>query len=318
MKAANNVKKVLTKEGALVLILSLTLFVLGITTEAYAATDTRADCVSTNTVSYFPLGYDPALGKYLSDVERKGLSPAVEVSISYRGLCNYQQADIRLQQFKFFLKIKGYRNGIVIPLLKSVDLQSVGASLTFSVPEITPGNYTGTLMVQDISILNSGTREIDLNQFIRVSGSASSPTPTPTPSATGKLNSSFRNLYDIDYVWIVGGTAEVYSCWSNKPKSGALQVKVRNYWKTKATGKVVKDSKLCSTGFPWAIKYLWAVDEFGEIPRANSKSRLIMAREVVNKTIITSPVSRIIYASNNDRISEGLSSLDKDLGLSLR
>ena len=291
---------------ALLIIIGSAVILFGITSEAHAAMDARADCVSINSVSFLPLGED--------------LVPIVEVSISFGRLCTYSRTDIELPQLKFLLKIEGYRNGIEIPPLKSVDLQSLGASLSFSVPEITPGNYTGTLLVQDISVSNSSRREIDLNQFIRVSGNASTsnPSPTPTPNSPLKQNSSFRNLYDLDYVWIVGSTAQVYSCWTSKPKSGGLQVKVGSSWKTKATGKIVKDSKACSTRFPWAIKYQWAVDEFGEIPRANSNSRLIMAREIVNKTIKTSPVSRIIYASNNDRISEGLALLDKDLGLSLR
>ncbi len=178
------------------LVLIVALLPFGIVSDANAANTARAECVSTSRVNYFPLGYDPALGKYLSEAERNGLAPAVEVSISYRRVCNYFATDLKLEQFRFLLKIKGYRNGTEIPLLKSVDLSTLGASLAFSVPGLGQGEYTGTLIVQDVSTANSDRREVDLNQIIRVYGA----TPSPT---TTKAVSEFRNLYNTDSVWIV-------------------------------------------------------------------------------------------------------------------
>ena len=288
----------------------MSLLLFGIVSEANAASDTRAECVSTNNFSYYPLGYDPALGKYLSEAERNGLAPAVEVSLSYRGVCNYFATDLKLEQFRFLLKLKGYRNGAEIPLLKSVDLSTLGASLTFSVPGLGQGEYTGTLIVQDISTANSNRRDIDLNQIIRVYGSTPSPTPT-------KAVSAFRNLYNTDSVLVVGNSAKLYSCWSSQRKALKLQVKVRGKWISKTSAKFGKDSALCSGKYPWAAKYSWSVDEYGEVPRPGSRGRNLLVREYANGLKNVSPVSRIVYSSNSDRIQDGIDVLDDELDLSL-
>lgn len=292
------------------IVLLVALLPFGISSEANAASDTRAECVSTNNVSFFPLGYDPALGKYLSEAERKGLAPAVEVSLSYRGVCNYFATDLKLQQFKFLLKIKGYRGGIEIPLLKSVDLLTLGANLTFSVPGLIPGEYTATLIVQDILSSNSNRREIDLNQFIRVYGATPSPTPT-------KQNSTFRNLYNTDTVWIVGNSAKIYSCWASQVKDLKLQVKVRGKWTAKTSAKFAKDQSLCAGKYPWAAKYTWTVDEYGEVRRPSSRSRNLLVREYAGGAKNVSPVSRIVYANNSDRIQDGIDAINGELDSSL-
>jgi hypothetical protein len=282
----------------------------GIASEANAASDTRAECLSTDYVSYYPLGYDPARGKYLSEAERNGLAPAVEVSLNYRRVCNYFATDLKLEQFRFLLKIKGYRNGTEIPLLRSVDLSTLGASLTFSVPGLGQGEYTGTLIVQDISTANSNRREIDLNQIIRVYGSTPSPTPT-------KAVSAFRNLYSTDSVWIVGNSAKLYSCWSSQIKALKLQVKVRGKWISKTSAKFGKDLALCSGKYPWAAKYSWSVDEYGEVPRPGSRGRNLMVREFAPGLKSVSSVSRVVYASNSDRIQDGIDAINDELDLSL-
>jgi hypothetical protein len=292
------------------LVLIVALLPFGIVAEANAANTARAECVSTNSVNYFPLGYDPALGKYLSEAERNGQAPAAEVSISYRSLCNYFAADLKLEQFKFLLKIKGYRNGTEIPLFKSVDLSTLGASLLFSVPGITLGDYTGTLIVQDISTLNSDRREIDLNQFIRVYGATPSATPT-------KPTSAFRNLYKTDTVWTVGTSAKVFSCWSSQVKDLKLQVKVRGKWISKTSAKFAKESALCSGKYPWAAKYSWSVDEYGEVPRLGLRGRNLIVREYANGLKSVSPVSRIVYATNSDRIQDGIDAINDEIDLSL-
>lgn len=64
---------------SLLFLLITALLSFGITSEAYATNKARAECISTTLATYYPLGYDPALGKYLSDVERDGLAPAVQI-----------------------------------------------------------------------------------------------------------------------------------------------------------------------------------------------------------------------------------------------
>ncbi len=298
---------------SLLFLLITALLPIGIASEAYATNKARAECVSNNLVSYYPLGYDPALGKYLSDTERDGLAPAVEVSIGFRRLCNYLVSDLKLQQFKFTLKIRGYRNGIEIPLLKSVDFLPLGASLMFSVPGITPGDYNGTLIVQDILTPNSVRQEIVLDYLIRVD----SLTPSPTPTSV-KPTSSFRSFYNTEAVWIVGTPAKVYSCWSAQVKSLKLQVKVRGKWISKTSAKFSKDSSLCSGKFPWVAKYSWSVDEYGDAPRKDSRGRNLMVRQYASGLKNMSSVSRIVYASNSDRIQDGLDVIEDELDLSLR
>lgn len=298
---------------SLLFLLITALLSFGITSEAYATNKARAECISTTLATYYPLGYDPALGKYLSDAERDGLAPAVEISIGFRSLCNYLVSDLKLQQFKFTLKIKGYRNGIEIPLLKSVDFLPLGASLSFSVPGITPGDYTASLLVQDISTPNSSRQEIDLNQFIGVY----SLTPSPTPTAR-KTTSSFRSLYNTETVWVVGSSAKVYACWSARVGSLKLQVKVRGKWISKTSAKFSKDSSLCSGKFPWVAKYSWSVDEYGDVPRKGSRGRNLMVRQYTNGLKNMSSVSRIVYASNSDRVQDGLDILNEELDSGLR
>lgn len=298
--------------GRLLFLLVATLIPFGITSGAFAADKARAECVSNYLVSYYPLGYDPALGKNLSDTERNGLAPAVEVSIDFRKLCNYLASDLKLQQFKFTLKIKGYRNGTEISLLKSVDFLPLGASLMFSVPGITPGDYNGTLIVQDISTPNSVRQEIVLNYLIRVY----SLTPSPTPTSV-KPTSLFRSLYNTETVWIVGTPAKVDSCWSAQVKSLKLQVKVRGKWISKTSAKFSKDPTLCSGKYPWVAKYSWAPDEFGELAVKETRARYILVRERSATNKATSPVSRIIYASNSDRVQDAMDAVDDLIDTSL-
>jgi hypothetical protein len=293
---------------SLLFLLIAALLPIGIASEAYATNKARAECVSTTHATYYPLGYDPALGKYLSDTERDGLAPAVEISIGFRSLCNYLVSDLKLQQFKFTLKIKGYRNGIEIPLLKSVDFLPLSARLSFSVPGIAPGDYTANLLVQDISTPNSVRQEIDLNQFIGVY----SLTPSPTPTVS-KTTSLFRSLYNTETVWIVGSSAKVYACRSARVGSLKLQVKVRGKWISKTSAKFSKDSSLCSGKFPWVAKYSWSVDEYGDVPRKDSRGRNLMVRQYASGLKNMSSVSRIVYASNSDRIQDGLDILNDEL-----
>ena len=308
-----NKTRICSMRHSLLFLLLMALLPIGIASEAYATNKARAECVSTVYATYYPLGYDPALGKYLSDTERNGLAPAVEISIGFRSLCNYLVSDLKLQQFKFTLKIKGYRNGIEIPLLKSVDFLPLGASLSFSVPGIAPGDYTANLLVQDISTPNSGRREIDLNQFIAVY----SLTPSPTPTAR-KTTSSFRSLYNSETVWVVGSSAKVYACWSARVRSLKLQVKVRGKWISKTSAKFSKNPTLCSGKFPWVAKYSWPVDEYGDVPRKGSRGRNLMVRQYASGLKNMSSVSRIVYASNSDRIQDGLDVIEDELDLSLR
>lgn len=293
---------------SLLFLIIAALIPFGVISEANAANYGRAECVSNYLVSYYPLGYDPALGKNLSDSERNGLAPAVEISIDFRKLCNYLASDLKLQQFKFTLKIKGYRNGSEIPLLKSVDVLPSGASLSFSTPGIAPGDYNGTLLVQDILTPNSVRRELDLDYLIRVY----SLTPSPTPAAR-KTTSSFRSLYNTETVWVVGSSAKVYACWSARVGSLKLQVKVRGKWISKTSAKFSKDSSLCSGKFPWVAKYSWSVDEYGDVPRKGSRGRNLMVRQYAKGLKNMSSVSRIVYASNSDRVQDGLDILNEYL-----
>ena len=285
----------------------------GISSKAIAAGNSRADCVNPILASYYPLGYDPQLGKYLSEAERNNLDPAVDIGISYRGLCNFLPSDIKLQQFKFTLKIDGYRNGVDIPLWKSFDLYTMGADLLFRVPGISPGNYTGTLLVQDVSTTGFGRREIKLDQFIKVYSSIPSPSIAPA-----KPTSSFRSLYNTDTVWVVGNTVKIYTCWSTQVKSLKLQVKVRGKWISKVSAKFGKDATLCSGKHPWVAKYSWSVDEYGEIPRTGERSRNLIVREYAAGLKDINAVSRVIYANNADRLQDGLDLLGEDLDLNLR
>jgi len=297
----------------LIVVLMVGLVPIGIHSEAFSANSARGDCVNTILASYFPLGYDPQLGKYLSEAERNNVDPAVDIGITYRGLCNYTPADLKLQQFKFKLRIDGYRNGLEIPLWKSLDLDIMGANLMFSVPGILPGNYTGALLVQDVSTPGSARREIKLAQIIRVY----SPSPSPSPAPT-KPTSSFRNLYNINTVWIVGSTVKIFSCWSAQVKSLKLQAKVRGKWITKASATFGKDATLCSGENPWVAKYSWSVDEYGEIPRKGERSRNLIVREYASGLKNINLVSRVIYANNEDRLQDGLDLVGNDLNLNLR
>ena len=298
---------------SLLFLIIAALIPFGVISEANAANYGRAECVSNYLVSYYPLGYDPALGKNLSDSERNGLAPAVEISIDFRKLCNYLASDLKLQQFKFTLKIKDYRNGTEIPLLKSVDFLPLGASLMFSVPGITPGDYNGTLIVQDISTPNSVRQEIALDYLIRVY----SLTPSPTPTSV-KPTSSFRSLYNTETVWIVGRSAKVYSCWSARVESLKLQVKVRGKWISKTSAKFSRNASLCSGKYPWVAKYSWVPDEFGKLAVKGTRARYILVRERSATKRSTSPLSVIMYASNSDRIQDGIDVINDLFDTSLR
>lgn len=113
-------------------------------------------------------------------------------------------------------------------------------------------------------------------------------------------------------VWIFGTDVNGYGCWS-LPSSKfipTLQVKVNGKWITKTKAKLRKDSNLCSDSkYPWVATYKWIVDELGEVPRGNDRSRDIIAREYLpkygsSKAFAGTPFVKQVYRSQSDLFSD--------------
>jgi hypothetical protein len=86
----------------------------------------------------------------------------------------------------------------------------------------------------------------------------------------------------------------------------------RGKWISKTSAKFSKDPTLCSGKYPWVAKYSWAPDEFGELAVKGTRARYILVRELSATNKATSPVSRIIYANNSDRVQDAMDAVDDE------
>lgn len=285
-----------------------------------------ADCISVSNVRFDHLGYNLDLAAYLSESQKTGLDPSVSITISWGSKkCNILPQNIKINQFLFHLQIPGYREGIELSLREApAELLDFNPTyqLVFSVPQIKPSQYQPKLRITDKSAITNNVVLLALNYFINVPVTTVTSSPTPAPSATAKPPiksiSKYQNLGDNQTVWTIGSIEKLYSCWNSKPKSLKLQAKVKGVWLTKASAKISKDQTLCSKKFPWVARYSWAPDEFGDIPKKGSSARYLLVRELVNGTKTSSPISRVIYANNADRIQDGLNAIEGLIDFGLR
>lgn len=295
-------------------------------TNAMAASG--ADCLTVKTIRFDRLGYNLDLAPYLSQEQKANKEPALAVIVNWgdKG-CSIDTAALKVEQFNFILRISTYKNNVDVPLegkptsvLTFDSSKSSTFELTFRIPGIQGGRHQPVLFVEDLK--NIPFQEVSLTSSYSFDvASTPTPSPTPSPSSTPSISASsspYTNLYKQDTAWTVGNKVRVFNCWSGKPKNTKLQVKIKSKWITKVSGKIAVDSQLCGSKTLWATKYVWSIDEFGEIAKSGSSGRYLMVRELVNGTIKTTPISKLVYASNNDRIQDGLNALDDLLGLELR
>lgn len=141
----------------------------------------------------------------------------------------------------------------------------------------------------------------------------------PQPGWSAELS----RIDDSDTVWIVGYDVNGFSCWSlsSSKQVPILQVKISNKWVNKAKARISKNSSLCSDKkYPWVATYNWRVDEFGQTPHFGNSSRDLMAREYIPKNATTnayygSVFVKQVYASNDERIRDGVKAFEEMLGL---
>jgi hypothetical protein len=268
-------------------------------------------------------GYNLDLSPYLSSEEKSNKSPGLAISISWGPRkCESELSKLNVAQFDVQLSISGYSKSELIPETTKRILSSELATYEyyFRLPAIKPGKYYAEVLVRDLTYSRSPYFNLLGESDFSVEATPTKPTPTkpisPTPTPTKPI-SPFRSLYKDKSVWIVGYSAKMYSCWSSQVKALKLQVKVRGKWITKSSAIFGKDPSLCSGKYSWVAKYSWIVDEYGEVPRPGSRSRNLMVREYAAGQKNVSVVSREVYASNSDRIQDGIDAINGEFDLNL-
>ena len=267
------------------------------------------DCLALSNFRFDKYGYDLGLSSYLSNEEKSNKSPGLAISISWgTRKCESELSKLNVAQFDVQLSISNYSRSELLPetTKRILSYELATYEYYFRLPAIKPGKYYVEVLVRDLTYSRSPFFNLLEEYDFSVEAT---PTPTPTPTPTKPI-SSFRSLYKDKSVWIVGYSAKMYSCWSSQVKALKLQVKVGGKWITKSSAKFGKDPSLCSGKSPWVAKYSWTVDEYGEVPRPGSRSRNLMVREYAIGQKNVSIVSREVYASNSDRIQDGIDAIN--------
>lgn len=107
---------------------------------------------------------------------------------------------------------------------------------------------------------------------------------------------------------IYGQIVNSYACWSldSSKQRPMFQLLVNNKWITKATGKVYKNSTLCSDSeYPFVVNYQWRLDVKGQTYTGNSYYKTLKYRQYLPakgtfKSFTTPSYTFNVYLTKSD------------------